>query len=437
LEAEETSLPFKYNFNEATMGYLGNSNFEYGIYKDHNWLIPNLVTYQESHDEERLMYKNKQYGNSSGTYNVKDVNTGLKRNEMAAAFWATIPGPKMMWQFEELGYDYSINTCEDGTTINNNCRLSPKPIRWDYYSNPNRRALYDVYSKLLNLRKVPNFLPTFVTSDVSWNLSGAFKTLQVNSDSLKITVIGNFDVVSTTGTVTFQNAGTWYNYLTGATRTATGAPESITLQPGEYYVYTNRNAGPLVTALPLKLISFNGKHVSNGNSLSWLTTNEVNVSSFDVERSYNGADYSSIGNVAAKNISGEQQFQYSFVDNVKLKDKAYYRLKIIDKDGKFTYSNVVIITAAHSFNIKVSPNPLSANSKLEFDLDESSNVNITVINAFGQTVTTLVDGFKTKGQHTILLSGSSFNTNKLAAGVYFLKANINGALSTQQLVVQK
>ena len=49
-----------------------------------------------------------------------------------AAFLLTIPGPKMIWQFGELGYDYSINTCTNGT-VNNNCRLDEKPIRWDYH----------------------------------------------------------------------------------------------------------------------------------------------------------------------------------------------------------------------------------------------------------------------------------------------------------------
>jgi hypothetical protein len=78
--------------------------------------------------------------------------------------------------------------------------------------------------------------------------------LQVSSDSLKITVVGNFDVTTTTGSVTFQNSGTWYNYLNGGTRTASGASESITLQPGEYYVYTNRDVNNL-TATPVRSIN--------------------------------------------------------------------------------------------------------------------------------------------------------------------------------------
>ena len=76
----------------------------------------------ESHDEERMAYKNINFGNSSGAYNTKDTAVSLLRNEMCAAFLLSMPGPKMIWQFGELGYDYPINYCVNGT-INNNCRL--------------------------------------------------------------------------------------------------------------------------------------------------------------------------------------------------------------------------------------------------------------------------------------------------------------------------
>ena len=229
-----------YSYDQASMGYNTGWDFSYGIYTSRTWTKPHLVTYMESHDEERLMYKNLQFGNSSGTYNIKDLNTALKRSEMCGAFLFTIPGPKLFWEFGELGYDLSINRCEDGT-IDNNCRLSPKPVHWDYLQDIQRKRLHDVYAELIKLHFHPLYKDVFLTNQISENFSNGFKWLEVTTDTSKICVVGNFDVVSQTGSVTFQNAGTWYDYLDGTTFTATGAAQDISLQPGEYHVYLNRN----------------------------------------------------------------------------------------------------------------------------------------------------------------------------------------------------
>jgi hypothetical protein len=151
-----------------------------------------------------------------------------------------------------LGYDYSINYCPNGTVdASGTCRTDPKPIRWDYYNNANRQALYNVYSKLLQLRNTTNYFSTFTTGNISYNLSGAFKSLTVTSDSLKIVVLGNFDVTAQTGTVTFPYAGFWFSYLDNKYHLGTGNSESITLQPGEFYVYLNKNLnGTVVPGVP-------------------------------------------------------------------------------------------------------------------------------------------------------------------------------------------
>ena len=229
-----------YNYQQASMGYNTDWDFSGGIYTVRNWTQPNLVTYMESHDEERLMYKNIQYGNSSGSYSTKDVNTALKRVEMCAAFLFTIPGPKMFWEFGEFGYDYSINTCTNGS-INDSCRLTPKPIHWDYLQNIQRKRLHDVFGELIKLRSHSLYKDVFITNQVTQNLTNGFKILQVNTDTSKLCVIGNFDVVPQTTDITFQTAGTWYDYFNGTTLSATGLAQSITLQPGEYHIYLNRN----------------------------------------------------------------------------------------------------------------------------------------------------------------------------------------------------
>ncbi len=228
-----------YTFNEMSMGWVTNSNIQGIIHNARNWTVPHLVGYAESHDEERTMYRNVSFGNNSNpNHNVRTLPVGLRRNELIAAHLLMTPGPKMFWQFAELGYDFSINYCPNGT-INNACRVDKKPIRWDYYTDPNRKRLYDIYSSLNKLRNLkPN---CFANGNTTWGTGGLFKWMVVNEASLKVVVISNMDVNSHTGTVTFPTAGTYYDYLNGGTITATGASQSFTLAPGQYHVFIDQN----------------------------------------------------------------------------------------------------------------------------------------------------------------------------------------------------
>ena len=234
-----------YNFSEASMGWVGTSNFESYLHTARGWSKPHLVSYMESHDEERMMYRNLNFGNNSNpAHNIRDLNTALKRIELCAAFFLAAPGPKMIWQFGELGYDFSINRCVDGT-INNNCRLDNKPIRWDYTTVIARKRLYDIFSAMNKLRFHTWYRDVFIANNtgITRSLAGAFKSMTLRSanDSSLLCVIGNFEVTAQTSSFTFPSGGTWYDYLGGGTISATGAAQSITLQPGEVHVYLNRN----------------------------------------------------------------------------------------------------------------------------------------------------------------------------------------------------
>jgi glycosidase len=188
-----------------------------------------LVAYFESHDQERLQFKNEAYGNSSGTYNVKDIPTGLKRDEMGAAFMFSSPGPKMVWQGGELGYDVSISSNPNDNTVD-------KPFNWTYNTDPNRLHLYSIYQKMINM-KTKNAV--FASTNFSYSLTGAVKTIQLLDASADVEVVGNFDVVSNTATVTFPVTGTWVDNITGTTYNVTSTSMTMTLAPGEYHVYSN------------------------------------------------------------------------------------------------------------------------------------------------------------------------------------------------------
>lgn len=216
-----------YNYNQSTMGYASSSDLSWGSYKSRNWASPHLVAYMESHDEERLMYKNIQFGAINGTYSTKDTTTALHRMEEAAAFFFTIPGPKMIWQFGELGYDYSINT---------GCRVCNKPIKWNYFSNPSRKRLYEVYAALAKF-KINQ--PAMESTNYTMSTGNLYKSIHINHSNMNITVIGNFDVVAGNINPSFQSTGIWYDYLSGDSITVTNTTANIFLQPGEYHVYTS------------------------------------------------------------------------------------------------------------------------------------------------------------------------------------------------------
>jgi glycosidase len=239
-------------YQEASMGYLGNSNFERGIHTVRNWNNAHLVDFMESHDEERITFKNVKYGNASGSYNIKDLPTALKRMELNTAFFLTIPGPKMIWEFGELGYDFSrCHLSTNGEGGDCNTKTDAKPIVWNYKDVIQRKRLYDIYTSLNKLRFHPWYKDVFIGNAINLtrNLGAGFKTLNIRSanDSSDLCVVGNFDVTVQTASFTFPVAGTWYDYLNGGTFTATGTAQNITLQPGEFHVYLNRNLINAVT----------------------------------------------------------------------------------------------------------------------------------------------------------------------------------------------
>jgi 1,4-alpha-glucan branching enzyme len=224
------------SFNEATMGWGAydsddngelNGDVSWASYKKRGWSKPNLVAYMESHDEERIMFKNQAYGNTNGSYNVKDLATGLKRTEAAAVILMSFPGPKMIWQFGELGYDEELN----------NDRLGKKPPHWEYYDVPARKNLYDVFTKMNKLR---NSNTAFSASDYTIDVGNQYKQILLKGSSEYVCAIANFDVAEATATVNFGKAGNWEDYFSGDKLSLSTTTQSIKLQPGEYRLYMSK-----------------------------------------------------------------------------------------------------------------------------------------------------------------------------------------------------
>ncbi len=216
-----------HNYNEASMGYIGTSNFEWIDYKRRNWNDPKVMGYMESHDEERLMYKNLQFGNSNGSYDIATLGTALGRMELVGALFFPVPGPKMTLMMSELGYDHS--------TLDP-CNICPKPILWNYNTEPDRRRVYKVWSALSKLKQD---YPAFSTTNYQFNAGGAFKTLYLDDNSMNVAVAGNFEVSSQNATLNFQHTGKWYEYFTGDSINLTNTTFNLNMTPGEYRLYTD------------------------------------------------------------------------------------------------------------------------------------------------------------------------------------------------------
>ncbi len=228
-----------HEYSQAAKGFT--SDLDWSDYSYRGWTKPHLVSYMESHDEERVMVRVLNQGDSEGSYNTRQLKTALKRVAAASAIYYSIPGPKMIWEFGELGYDFSINRCVNGT-ISNDCRLDPKPIRWDYLQVPERERLFQVTSALINLKK--NY-QTFSTTDFDFNDGNLFiKTVHLNHPDMDAATLVNFRVINSDINPKFQYTGTWYEYFSGDSIEVTNTQEKITFGPGEYRIYTSKRITP-------------------------------------------------------------------------------------------------------------------------------------------------------------------------------------------------
>jgi hypothetical protein len=241
-----------YSYGQAGMSISQGSDLSGAVYKAHNFTTQNLVTYMESHDEEREAYRIFNYGNNTTpSYPISgSVPTMCSRLALNAAFFFSIPGPKMVWQFGELAYDISID---------NNGRVGKKPVKWDYALVPERQQLYNVYSEWLNLR---NNFDVFNTDNfVSSLASDTVKTMVLKSASMDAVVVGDFDQKIRYAVPSFTKTGNWYEYFTGETLNVTDVNMKIKLNPGEYRLYTSSKLQKIQTTPPVaSSVSISGKN---------------------------------------------------------------------------------------------------------------------------------------------------------------------------------
>ena len=209
-----------------------------------------LMGYAESHDEERVLYDVMTEGNTNGE-NAQLLENRTKRMATVGAALITIPGPKMIWHFSDLGMENSINTCSNGN-VDPNCKLDTKPQpQWtdNWLADSDRNAIYNTWARLNELK----ITEAVFEGEYSFNpyINNVRQRIYIWDDTLptnslkNVVILCNFSVANLDIQPDFPYTGTWFDLMdeTGNTTLEvvnTMAP--INIPAGEFRIFGNTNS---------------------------------------------------------------------------------------------------------------------------------------------------------------------------------------------------
>jgi len=194
------------------------------------------------------------------------------------------------------------------------------------------------------------------------------------------------------------------------------------------------NFGIDVVTIPVELISFSATTDSKNVNLNWATATEINNRGFEIERRYDKTDWLEIGFVPGHGTTTEKQ-NYSYIDQNVNAGIYSYRLKQVDFDGTFEYSNEILVnvTASLEFTLDQNfPNPFNPNTLIKYSIPKSSQVSLKIFNTLGQEMETLVNEEKQVGTYEV-----NWNASNLQSGVYFYRLQAGSFVQTRKMILLK
>ena len=186
--------------------------------------------------------------------------------------------------------------------------------------------------------------------------------------------------------------------------------------------------------LPVELVFFTGSTNGNNIDLSWKTETEVSNYGFDIERSQDGENFLKIGFVEGHGNSNSPK-DYSFIDKYPHAGKIYYRLKQIDNDGGFDYSDIIDVDFLVPSSIVLSqnyPNPFNPVSTIEYSLPTDGFVSLKVYDVLGREVASLVNEIKVAGKYSV-----DFNGSELSSGIYIYTLKSENNILSEKMSLLK
>jgi hypothetical protein len=193
-------------------------------------------------------------------------------------------------------------------------------------------------------------------------------------------------------------------------------------------------AGNCYTPVPVELTSFTASVIGNSVNLVWETASELNNSGFSVERTSTNSEYTEVGFVPGFGTTTEAK-SYSFSDQNLQNGNYTYRLKQIDFDGTFEYSEEVEVEviAPVLFSLEQNyPNPFNPSTSIKYSVPESGNIRLSVYNIVGEEVAVLVNGFSQAGSFEV-----TFDASNLSTGVYLYKLQSANSVQTKKMILLK
>ncbi len=187
-------------------------------------------------------------------------------------------------------------------------------------------------------------------------------------------------------------------------------------------------------SLPVELTSFTANVSGNSVNLNWSTATELNNAGFNIERKSSTSNWANVGFVPGFGTTSEIR-NYSYSDNNLSTGKYSYRLKQVDFNGAFEYSDAIEVVVVTPNNFELSqnyPNPFNPSTTIKFNLPEAGNVKLAVYNLLGQEVKTLVNGFRAVGSYSI-----NFDASNLSSGIYIYKIEANSFIQTRKMTLLK
>lgn len=263
--------------------------------------------------------------------------------------------------------------------------------------------------------------PSGITAVKLWSSTDA--TFNSGSDVMLSSKTYASSVTFNTFTSALALAGTYYFITADLNSSASGSINASIANAAAFTVssgtistsISNAGLSSASVPLPIQLLSFTAKSRQDGITLNWSTVKEEGFAGFEPERSVDGSTWTKMAFVAGKANNATATTQYAYTDNNPVAGHTYYRLKMIDADGGFTYSKqLTVIKDDQNASLQNYPNPFGKTTSVTFQLPGNSFATVKVFNTMGVEVSTLINKQLDAGSYTVPFDGTA-----LPAGVYY------------------